>query len=137
MNKSLLYRLFGLGKIPAKYRIDLITEGIIILDEGVKGSVTYKNFRSPTRYANWKRQWYPASIALTRFHLHAFAYSSPIIDVSLTDGRFRQIQFSLEDENTLLAAFDASLFHNDWSGNLEYRFKTPLAKAFLENLQNI
>lgn len=135
MSKSLLYRLFGAGKIPAQYRDAIRNEGVIVSDEGVKGSVTYKNFRSPTRYANWKRQWYPASIALTNTRLLAFAFSSPTIDVSLTDERFRQIQFSLEDENTLLAAFAASLFHNDWSGNLEYRFKTPLARVFLEHLQ--
>jgi hypothetical protein len=65
----------------------------------------------------------------------AFSYSSPIIDVPLTDERFRQLQFSLEDGNTLLVAFDASLFQTDWLGNIEYRFQTPQAQAFLEKLR--
>jgi hypothetical protein len=136
MKKSLLYRLFGAGKIPAQYAAALTGEGVVLSDEGLKGTVTYLNFRSPTRYSNWKRQWYPASIALTRARLLAFAYSSPIIDVPLTDARFSQIKFSLEEENTLLAAFDASLFHDDWSGKIEYRFKTPSAQAFLDKLRN-
>lgn len=135
MKKSLLYRLFGIGKIPDRYRAALAAEGIILSDEGVKGSVTYRNFRSPARRANWKRQWYPASIILTRTRLVAFAYSNQIIDVPAADERFRRLQFSLENESTLLIAFDASLFHRDWSGTIEYRFKTPHAQAFLEKLR--
>ncbi|MET0753213.1 MAG: hypothetical protein ABWZ66_07560, partial [Pyrinomonadaceae bacterium] len=132
MSKSLLYRLFGIGKIPAQYQAILAGEGVVLSDEGVKGSVTYRNFRSPTRYSNWKRQWYPASIALTNSRLLAFAYSNPIIDVPLNDARFGQLQFSLEAAGTLLVAFDASLFHIDWSGTIEYRFRTTQAQAFLD-----
>lgn len=135
MSKTFLYRLFGIGKLPEQYNAALKSEGILLSDEGIKGSVTYLNFRSPQRYANWKRQWYTASIALTNARLLAFSYSSPIIDVPLTDERFRQLQFSLENENTLLVTFDASLFHHDWSGNIEYRFQTPQAQAFLNKLR--
>ncbi len=137
MKKTILYRLLGVGKIPAQYNAALESEGILLSDEGIKGSVTYLNFRSPQRYANWKRQWYTASIALTYVRLLAFSYSSPIIDVPLTDERFRQIQFSLADENTLLVAFDASLFQTDWSGKIEYRFQTPQAQAFLNRLREL
>lgn len=136
MKKTLLYRLFGIGKIPAQYRAALTSEGILLSDEGIKGSVTYRNFRSPQRYSNWKRQWYAASITLTQTRLLAFQYSTPIIDVPLTDERFQRLQFSLEDETTLLIAFDAALFHNDWSGTIEYRFKTPHAQAFLDKLRS-
>jgi hypothetical protein len=134
MKKTLLHRLFGLGKIPEAYRAALTSEGVLLSDEGVKGSVTYRNFRSPQRYASWKRQWYTASIALTKTRLAAFSYSSPIIDVSITDARFRRMQFSLEDATTLLVSFDASLFHHDWSGTIDYRFQTPHAQAFLDKL---
>jgi hypothetical protein len=41
---------------------------------------------------------------------------------------------SVEDGNVLLIAFDAALFHNDWSGAIEYRFHTPQAEAFWETL---
>jgi hypothetical protein len=134
MKKTLLYRLFGFGKIPAPYRAALESEGVLLSDEGIKGTVTYRNFRAPQRYAKWKRQWYTASIILTKMRLVAFRHSSQIIDVPLTDERFRRLQFSLENETTLLIAFDASLFHSDWSGTIEYRFKTPHAQAFLDKL---
>ncbi|HEX8249675.1 MAG TPA: hypothetical protein VF599_15970 [Pyrinomonadaceae bacterium] len=134
MKKTLLYRLFGFGKIPAPYRAALESEGILLSDEGIKGTVTFRNFRAPGRYSNWKRQWYTASIVLTKTRLVAFRHSSQIIDVPVADERFRRLRFSLEDKNTLLVAFDASLFHDDWSGTIEYRFKTPHAQAFLDKL---
>jgi len=71
MAKSLFYRLFGLGKMPAPLLATLQSEGIILMDEGVKGSVTYLDFRAPGRRAAWRRQWFTACIALTQARLLA------------------------------------------------------------------
>lgn len=136
MTKSLLYRLFGIGKIPPKLRADLEREGIIALDEGIPGSATYRNLRRPGRYSAWRRQWYTACIALTRVRLVALRYGSAIIDVPLTDGRIRSLRFSLGDDGAVLAvAFDANLFHADWSGSIEYRFRTPYAQTILTQME--
>ena len=134
MKKKLFYRLFGIGKIPAPYDLEIQSEGLILSDEGIGGTLTYLNFRSPNRISNWKRQWYIAAIAITGTRLLGFRTSIPIIDVPFSDERFQGLKFSLEGETTLLVAFDASLFHDDWSGNIEYRFKTPLATAFFDDL---
>ena len=61
MAKSLLYRLFGAGKIPAPLMSQLNAEGIILFDEGVKGSVTYRNFRAPGKRFSWRRQGFAGS----------------------------------------------------------------------------
>lgn len=135
MTKSLLYRLFGVGKIPESLVTQLRREGILLLDEGIKGSVTYLNFRSPVRYANWKRQWYTASIALTQSRLVALRFSRTIIDVPLADERIRSMNFSLEANGSLLVAFNAALFVQDWSGKIEYRFRTVHGQAFLDKLR--
>ena len=135
MAKSLFYRLFGAGKIPAQMAAQLKGEGILLLDEGIKGSVTYLDFRAPGRYSNWRRQWYTASIALTELRLMGLRFSQTIINVPLTDERLRRMQFSLEEGDTLLVAFDPALFHPDWSGKIEYRFRTEQAQAFLDKLR--
>jgi hypothetical protein len=134
MAKTLLYRLFGIGKIPEQMMSTLEAEGIRLLDEGIRGSLTYINFRSPSRYSSWRRQWYTSSIALTEARLVGMRFSTPIINVPLTDERLRRMQFSAEERATLLVSFNASLFHRDWSGNLEYRFRTPQSRAFLDKL---
>jgi hypothetical protein len=81
MTKSLLYRLFGIGKIPDALRIQPQSEGMVLLDEGVKGSVTYRNFHAPGRRDAWRRQWYTGSIALTKMRLVALWYNNPLSPV--------------------------------------------------------
>jgi hypothetical protein len=134
MAKTLLYRLFGVGKIPAPWRATIESEGIVLMDEGIGGSVTYRDFRSPGRRASWKKSAFSGAIALTKTRLLALQFSSPVINVPLDDDRLRQMQFSVEGEDRILIAFNADLFHNDWSGTIEYRFRTPQAATFLKSL---
>jgi hypothetical protein len=132
MKKTLLYRLFGIGKLPKRMAPVLDQEGIILSDDGIAGSVTYRNFRKPgTRYV-WRRHWFVGSLALTKKRFTAFEYSWPIIDIPVEAPRLGQLQYSLEKEYTLCVAFDPSLFHEGWSGTMEYRFSTPHAKALLD-----
>jgi hypothetical protein len=135
MTKTLLYRLFGVGKIPDNLAAQLKGEGILLSDEGIKGSVTYIDFRAPGRASNWRRQWYTTAIALTEVRLVALRNSQTIINVPLTDERIRSMRFSLEKSDTLLVTFNAALFHPDWSGTIEYRFRTEQAQAILDKLR--
>ena len=43
MSKTILYRWFGLGKIPERERMALESEGIVLAEEGVGCTVTMKN----------------------------------------------------------------------------------------------
>ena len=135
MAKSLLYRLFGVGKIPEPLMSQLKNEGVILFDEGVKGSVTYRNFRAPGKRFSLRRQWFTGSIALTKTRLLGLMYSNTIINVPLADERIRAMHYSLEGDDGLCVAFDASLFHADWAGTIEYRFHTPQARQLMELLQ--
>jgi len=135
MAKTLLYRLFGIGKIPEQFMATLKSEGILALDEGIKGSITYRDFRAPGKYSAWRRQWFTGSIILTQVRLVSLLSLSTAIDVPLTDERIRRMQFSVEKNDTLLVAFDPSLFHPGWSGTMEYRFRTTEAEAFVAKLR--
>lgn len=134
MAKTLLYRLFGVGKIPWQLSSTLKIEGIVLLDEGISGSVTYLNFRAPGKYSNWRKVWFTGAIALTQARLVGLQYSNPVINVPVTDERLRSMRFSVEAGNTLVVAFDPALFHSDWSGTIECRFRTSQAESFLEKL---
>src|SRR3712207_3682852 len=101
MKKTLLYRLFGAGKIPKHMAPVLEQEGIILSDEGIGGSVTYRNFRAPGKRFLWRRQWFTCSVALTKKRFTAFAYSQPIIDIPLDDPRLGQLQYFIENESIL------------------------------------
>jgi hypothetical protein len=122
------------GKIPVPIAAALKDEGVLLLDEGLRGSVTYRGFRAPGKRFSYKRKGYVGSIILTEVRLLGLGYSSTIIDVPLTDQRLRRMQFSVEGSDVLLVTFDAALFHDDWSGSIEYRFRTPQAHDFVKML---
>ncbi len=135
MAQTLLYRLFGIGKIPDQIKAEIAQEGSLFQEEGIAGSVTYKNFRRPGRYESWRRQWGTASLAITQTRLIAWFYSRTTIDVPFSDPRFRSLDITLEKPHLLKIAFDASTFHGDWSGQIEYRFRTDQAQVFLDTLK--
>ncbi|HWP52930.1 MAG TPA: hypothetical protein VN476_02295 [Pyrinomonadaceae bacterium] len=60
MAKTILYRLFGVGKMPAQWRATIDSEGVVLFDEGIRSTVTYRDFRSPGRRASLEKvglQW--------------------------------------------------------------------------------
>ena|SRR5437763_1913572 len=135
MSKTLLYRLFGVGRMPAQWRATIESEGVVLFDEGIGGSITYRDFSAPGRRSSWRKVAFSGSIALTKTRLLALQYANPAINVPLDDPRLKQMQFSVEGDK-LLVAFNANLFHNDWSGTIEYRFRTSQAREFLKGLVN-
>jgi len=134
MSKTLLHRLFGLGTIPGKYVSTLKGEGIVLIDEGIGGSITLKHFRSPGRRHSWRRSWFTGCLVLTEQTFTAFTLNRPLIFVPLADSRLSGLRCSIEDRDTLLVEYDASLFNENWSGLVECRFKTEKARLFLEQL---
>ena len=135
MTKTFLYRLFGVGRMPAQWRTTIESEGIVLIDEGIAGSVTYRDFRAPGKRSAWRKVAFSGSIALTKTRLLALQYANPVINIPLDDERFKQLRISVAGEETLLVAFDPSLFHNDWSGTMEYRFRTSQAQTIFETLR--
>lgn len=138
MSKTLLYRIFGVGKIPKGMLPALEQEGIVLLDEGISGSLTFRNFRAPRRRYLRKWNWFTGSIVLTGKRFAAFTFYqffNRIINVPLNDERLKQLHCSLKDEATLRVLFDSSEFHEGWSGSIECRFSTPQARLFLERIK--
>jgi hypothetical protein len=136
MSKSLLYRLFGLGKIPKLLNDTLHIEGIIVADEGVPASVTYRDFRAPGKYFLRKKQAFVGSVVVTNNRLVALMFSNFAVNVPFTDERIRQLQISVEGDR-LLIAFDPKLFHDNWSGMIEYRFRTPQAAGMIKWIHDL
>ena len=130
---NLLYQFFGLGQLPSKYAPTLHQEGIVLLDEGIGGSITLKRYKAPGRRHSWKRSWFVGSLVLTEKTFAAFVFARPMIYVPRDDSRLRALRCSAES-GKLLVAFDASLFNEQASGTVGVRFKTQQAQLFLEHL---
>lgn len=113
----------------------LQSEGIILLDEGLKGSVTLRKFRAPGRYHNYKKSVFAGSIVITELRFAAFSFSRPIINVPMKDDRLNLLDLSVPKEGVLRAKFNAGAFHQGWKGSVECRFATPSARLFVERLK--
>lgn len=135
MGKTLLYRLFKIGKVPPEAVPQIQKEGIIVQDEGLPGTVTFRKFRAPGKYYSWRRNGFSGSIVLTHDHFLAFQFSKPIIGVSWKDDKVKALHCTLKNEHTLCVGFDAAVFNDRWSGDIEVRFSTPLARTFLETIE--
>lgn len=135
MGKTLLYRLFGLGKVPKSIVPVLESEGRILVEEGVGGSVRFKNFRGPGRRSNWRKYWFSGSLVLTQKRVIAFVFWRRVFNIPLDDTRLIKLNVEAEGDNRLCISFDVSDFHIDMVGTVEYRFATSQARLFEERLR--
>ena len=110
-------------------------EGIVLLDEGIGGSIIFRNFRAPGKRYSYRSNWFTGSLVLTGIRFAGFQYSNPIINVPLEEKWLNELDCSVRGEKTLLVSFDSSVFHEDWSGMIECRFSTEYARLFLERLE--
>lgn len=131
MSKTILYRLFKAGRVPRKAEQQLAQENILLREEGIGGTVTLRQFRAPGKRYGFRRSWFSGSIVLTEQHFLAFQFATPVIGVAWQDARIIALQCSLEGTKTLCVKFDAATFNDDWSGDVEVRFRTPLAASIL------
>jgi hypothetical protein len=138
MSKTILYKWFGLGKIPKRMRPVIEQEGTVLIDEGIGGWIKFKNFRAPGRRYSLKYSWFTGAIVLTHKRFAAFTFYpffNPIINLPLDVEQLNKLQCSLKEETTLCVLFDPSDFNDNWSGSIECRFSTDQARLFLERLR--
>ncbi len=134
MATSLLYRIFGAGKIPAQRRAALESEGIVVLEEGLGGRVSYRRYRAPGKRYGRRTEGIVGSVVLTSKRLVAFRWSKPIIDVAFDHPAFDKLRCKVENETTLRLSFEAEDFHDDRSGTVSCRYSTDRANTIQRKL---
>ena len=101
MAKTLMYRLFGLGKIPKHAMSILETEGIVYQDEGIPASIGFRNFRAPGRRSGYRRSWFSGSIVLTELHFLAFCGTKTMIGISWDDEKLGALSCTMDEKSRL------------------------------------
>ena len=132
MSKSILYRLFGAGRMPDEQLRLLQAEGELLREEGLRTSITYRNYRAPWQRCKWRRKWFVGSIMLTPKRIAAFAGKKRVVHIEYDDPRMETMEFSAESNQRLLVSFEASVFNADHSGTIELCFSTPEAERIVE-----
>ena len=136
MAKSLLYRIFGLGRIPAAQRWELQSEGELLCEEGLRASITYRHFHAPGKYFRWRKKWaLVGSIVLTQKRLAVFLWKRAFIIIAYDDPRMKEIAFEGENSGSFSLTCNASMLDASWSGTIELRFSTAEATRIMEIIE--
>jgi hypothetical protein len=126
--------LLGSGRLPAELGAALALEELLLLDEGLSGSITFRGYRSSLRRSLWRREPISGSIAVTARRLVVWAGRSKHIDVPLTHPLRAAIAVAVERPGRVCFAYDAAAFDASRSGRVELRLRTAQAARVAELL---
>lgn len=134
IQKSLLYRLFGVGFIPRKIRPILEQEGIVLSDEGIGGGFIARDVKGPGKRYMHRREGFTGCLVITKKRIICYTYWKRQINISVDDPRLGEIYVRAVDQQILSVSFESSVFRDGWQGVIEYRFKTDKAIQFQDAL---
>ena len=137
MKKTLLYRLFGLGKIPRQLRPVVESEGIVVADEGIGGWLITKHVNGPGRRHRNRAEGFTGCLVVTKKRVLCYTYGKRQINISVDDPRVSELRVALPEAQTLSIAFESAVFREDWRGVMEFRFNTEQARLFHDALRSI
>jgi hypothetical protein len=120
MAKSLFYRFLFIGKMPEHYKSELSGENLIILEEGLKLTVTFRNYKSPGKNFRLKKYWGTGAIGISRNQIIVTYFNSKMLKVRFDDPRFKKIQ-KIFDKRNLFLKINAHDFNEKTSGEIEIK----------------
>jgi hypothetical protein len=135
-----LAKLLG-GKgatLRPQLRAALEDEGLILIEEGLSGSVRYKKFRAPGKYFDGKVVPQTMCLAISQKRLAVYGHSGRVklVDSAFDNPRMGMLDISLQDEGRLAIVVDYD--QGDVpkiSGQVTIVVKSPNAAAIVEELR--
>ena len=136
MSKTLLFRLFGVGKIPEKIRPHLEAEEIVVADEGIGGWYRTRDLKAPGKRFIRRREGFSGCLVITKKRLVCYTYRKRQISISVDDPKLAALFVDLPAPETLSLTFESSDFQDDWHGVIELQFKSDKARQFFDVLSD-
>ena len=117
----------------------LATEGVVLLDDGLVGSIIYRDYHAPGTYSSFRKVAVSGAIVITGERLVVWLSRARAIDVTLRDPRRSAIAIrpTGEPPDGITFRYDAAAFKADRSGTVEIHFRTAAALAILHLLNSM
>lgn len=113
-------------------RATLAEEGVVLIAENLRGTITYRRYRAPGSYSSWRKTMITATVALTHARLLVWSGRTKHVDVPFNHPLRSAVAVRVDKPNRLSVTADVGAFHADRSGEVELRFRTPLATQIAE-----
>lgn len=137
MSKSILYRWFGLRKVPIKTRTKLVNEGILFDEEGTSCALSYRNFRGPRNYSG--RGWEGGAVGTLVITQKTFYVQFPymILCDQPIEEAVRHLELELKGPAKLVMRFVVEKLFEQATGQLTCYWRTENAAAILIHIRNL
>lgn len=135
MRQSFLYRWFGVGKVPKGAAANIEQETVVFRQEGLSGSIGFRNFRAPGRRHGAKRSWFIGSLVLTEQHLLGFGFSQQVLGLAWDSPQASKLKIFVEGEFTLCVQYEGADFNPDWSGEVTVRYRLEKASRIAQDIK--
>lgn len=111
-------------RLPPDLYEQLVAEGVLLLDQALRGSITYRRFRTAHGYSNWRRVPVTGTVVVTGQRLLVWAANAKQVDLPIGHPLRAAVTFSVRRSDRLHIEADAARFGTAVSGRIEYRFRT-------------
>ena len=100
--------LLGDGTLRPQLREALEAEGLVLIEEGLSGSVRYKRFKAPGRYHNGKITPERMGIAISEQRLVVYCRSGRVklLDTEFSNPRLSAVTVELKDDDAIAIRVD-------------------------------
>jgi hypothetical protein len=130
--------LLGSGTLKPEVRAALESEGLVLVEEGLSGSVRYKHFKAPGRRFNGKvtPERLGLGVSKDRVVVYCRSGSAELIDSPFTSPRLGAVDVFLNGDDTVVIRIDYDrMGEPKVSGEITIRAKTPNAPNIVDQLR--
>jgi hypothetical protein len=129
----------GDGRLDPKLLAKLEAEGLVIAEEGLRGTVSYDHFKAPGKRFNGKVSGERIGLGVSEHRVAAYCRSGTVklVDTEYDNPRLRAVDFLVEDVEKLAIVVDYDeLGDGNVSGKITIRARTPRAREFVDAINS-
>ena len=129
--------LLGNGQLKPGLRAALEAEGLVALEEGLPGSIRYRNFKAPGKRFHGKVTTERLGVGISEARLAVYCRSGRVklIDTAFSEPRLRAVEVSLHDPETMSILIEFTRAEvPKVSGEITIRASTPKAAHLVDQL---
>lgn len=120
-----------LDDLPPSLREQLTAEGILLIDEAMRGSITYRGFRTEQGRLDGRRQA-SGTVVVTGRRLLVWAAGGKQVDLPVGHPGRAAVTIAVYQKHWLRIDTDAGRFGSALSGRVEYLFRTAHATRIVD-----
>ena len=131
--------LLGNGQLKPSLRAALESEGLVILEEGLSGSVRYRNFKAPGRRFHGKVTLERIGLGVSKQRLAVYCRSgrAKLIDTPFSDPRLNALDVAVQGDTVSMRIDYSRVDVPNVSGEIAIMARTLNAANIVEYLQDL